>query len=317
MRRLGRETWNGKPVEEFRPEDGIINPVGISYSISFDWGLSGEKRAMADVFAQLVADPRCSELTSLVIGPWAEWVGGGNAGGDDIDSLIGLLVGASEQLPSLTSLFIGDIESEQCEISWIQQGDLSPLFGAFPQLESLGIRGGEGLTIGSPSHHNLKKLIIESGGLPVSVVQEVAAADFPALEHLELWLGSSGYGWDGTIDDLAPFLNGEKWPDLKYLGLRNSEIADEIAGHLATAPVLNRIKTLDLSMGNLTDAGVEALLHNRDALSRLEALDLHHHFLSEGMIDRLQELPISVDASDPQEADEYDGEAYRYIAVSE
>jgi hypothetical protein len=35
------------------------------------------------------------------------------------------------------------------------------------------------------------------------------------------------------------------------------------------------------------------------------------------MVARLEALPIAVDASEPQEADRYMGETYRYVAVSE
>jgi hypothetical protein len=314
-RRLGREFWDGKPVVDFNVEIGITDPIGSAYRISYDYGAYEKNRTMADVVAELLGDSRSGELTSLVIGTWAEWVGGDSA--NDIEELVGLLVGASERLPNLTSLFIGDIESEQCEISWIQQGDLSPLFAAFSRLQALGIRGGNRLTLGIPQHANLKKLILESGGLPVSVVREVAAADFPALEHLELYLGEGNYGWDGSIDDLTPFFEGSKWPNLKYLGLRDSQIADEIAERVATAPVLERIKVLDISLGTLSDVGAEALLSNRAALSRLEKLDVHHHYLTERMVSRLRELGISVDTSDPQDEYAYGDESYRYVAVGE
>ena len=40
-----------------------------------------------------------------------------------------------------------------------------------------------------------------------------------------------------------------------------------------------RLKTLDLSMGVLSDVGAEALLAGQP-LTHLRRLDLHHHFLS-------------------------------------
>lgn len=310
--RYGRETWDGKVVEEFTSEEGITDPIGTAYRIAFSY--ESVKKTIADSFAELLADLRANELTSLVIGTWAEWVGEDD---DAVAELVGLLVGASEQLSNLTSLFIGDIESEECEISWIRQGDLSPLFGAFPQLESLGIRGGQRLTLGIPRHKNLRKLVIETGGLPATVVNEITAGELPALEHLELWLGTNNYGWDGAIEDLAPFLEGTQWPKLTYLGLRDSEIADEIAQHIAHAPILHQIKILDLSMGTLSDVGAEALLANRAALAHLEKLDLHYHYLSTDMITRLQGLGITVDASDQQDEYKYGDESYRYIAVGE
>jgi hypothetical protein len=80
--------------------------------------------------------------------------------------------------------------------------------------------------------------------------------------------------------------------------------------------VLQRIRSLDLSLGTLSDAGAGALLAS-PAVARLERLDVHHHYCSPAVVARLEGLGISVDASEPQEADESGGEVYRYVAVSE
>jgi hypothetical protein len=186
------------------------------------------------------------------------------------------------------------------------------LFGAYPNLEHFRVRGGNGLALGAVRHDHLKLLIVESGGLNRSIVQQVCAAQLPALEHLELWLGDEGYGATTRVEDLAPILAGTLFPYLRYLGLRDSEIADEIAAALAQSPILERIRVLDLSLGTLGDEGAAALLAN-PAVRRLEKLDLHHHYCSDEMMTRLQALGIDVDVSDQQ--DEDDGE--RYVAVSE
>jgi hypothetical protein len=109
-------------------------------------------------------------------------------------------VAARDHLPNLTAIFLGDIIIEENEISWINQSDVSPLFTAYPALEHFRVRGGNGLIVGSIRHERLKSLIIESGGLPAQVVRDVAAATLPALEHLELWLGTEEYGGDAPID---------------------------------------------------------------------------------------------------------------------
>jgi hypothetical protein len=214
------------------------------------------------------------------------------------------------------SLFLGDIIAEEAEISWIQQTDISPLFDAFPALEYLTVRGGNGLRLGSLRHDRLISLVVQSGGLPVEVVREVCSAQLPNLEHLELWLGSDNYGGNATVEDLGPILSGQLFPKLQSLGLRDSEIADEIATAVASAPVLERIRVLDLSLGTLGDAGAVALLSS-PAVAKLEKLDIHHHYCSEDIVARLQALGITVDASEPQQEDAYDGETYRYAAVTE
>ena len=92
---------------------------------------------------------------------------------------------------------------EESEISWITQTDVGPLFAAFPQMTELWIRGGGGLSLGRPRHERLEKLVVQTGGLPGSVVREVGAAHLPKLEHLELWLGDPGYGRDLTADRIG------------------------------------------------------------------------------------------------------------------
>ena len=85
--------------------------------------------------------------------------------------------------------------------------------------------------------------------------------------------------------DLAPILAGSRFPRLRHLALRNSDIQDEIAAALAR-PVVAGLATLDLSMGTLGDEGAEALLGGQP-LTHLRKLDLHHNFLSEAMRERI------------------------------
>ena len=79
---------------------------------------------------------------------------------------------------------------------------------------------------------------------------------------------------------------------------------------------LSHIRVLDLSLGVLGDTGAQALL-DAPAVSRLEKLDIHHHYCSQEMVKRLEALPIAVDAGETQTPHEYGGEEYRYVAVGE
>ncbi|WP_232093216.1 hypothetical protein [Gimesia panareensis] len=106
------------------------------------------------------------------------------------------------------------------------------------------------------------------------------------------------------------------FPKLKYLGLRNSIFADEIAQAIAAAPILNQVEVVDLSLGTLGDAGAQALL-DCNRLNELKKLDLHFHYLTDEMCKKLSTLDLEVDLDDQQEPDEYDGEMNRYCAVSE
>nr|WP_062330903.1 STM4015 family protein [Herbidospora sakaeratensis] len=209
-------------------------------------------------------------------------------------AIVEKLVANAHLLPGLRGLSLGHVDPEWCEISWIQLSDLTPLLTAFPGLERLDLRGGDGLALTPLRHESLRVLRVECGGLHSSFVRSLAACDLPALEHLELWLGVERYGGNTSVADLAPILAGDRLPALRHLGLQDSEIQDEIAAAVASAPVVARLDELDLSMGTLTDAGAEALLDGQP-LSHLMVLDLHHNFLSDAMAERVEKALPGVD----------------------
>jgi hypothetical protein len=83
---------------------------------------------------------------------------------------------------------------------------------------------------------------------------------------------------------------------------------------------VERLHTLDLSLGNMTDRGAEALLQST-SVRKLKKLDLHHHYFTPLFVEHLKKLPIEVDVSDRKEPDFSDwGDSthvYRYIVASE
>ncbi|MBM7844399.1 STM4015 family protein [Herpetosiphon giganteus] len=283
---------------------GVVHRVGLSYEDDYD-----SKVVWSDRFADFLALPGVEKTTGLVIGTWWEL----DDGNGPVDEVVESLVSAAPQLPNLRALFVGDIMSEESEISWIEQDDLSPLLSAFPNLQHFAIRGANGLSLGSCQHAQLKTLVIQSGGLANRVVQEIFQGKLPALEHLELWLGSDWYGGDVTLTDLEPLLNGELFPQLKVLALRDCSFADDLAIALSQAPIINRIEILDLSLGNLGDEGAKALLAC-PAIKQLKLLDLHYHFIDSELAQQFKQLGIEVDISEPQDPNRHDR---RYIAVSE
>jgi hypothetical protein len=261
-----------------------------------------------DLFTAFLERVETAEVTHLIIGYWgAEY-------DDEAIDPVPLLAGAADRLPNLRALFLGDIVMEQSEISWIEQSDITPLFSAFPGLEHLGVRGGGGLALEPFRAPALRTLRFETGGLPAGVVRAVGAGELPVLEHLDLWLGTANYGGDATVDDLAPILGGERLPSLRHLGLEDSEIQDEVAAAVAGAPVVARLESLSLAMGALTDLGAESLLSGQP-LTHLKRLDLHHHFLTDPVMERLRAaLPeVEVDLGDQQRSDR----DWRYVAVAE
>lgn len=253
-------------------------------------------------------------VRALIIGQWGE------SYDDKSDVPIDLVIAAADRLTSLEAVFVGDLVLEEAEISWIEQSDVTKLLAAFPSLVELGVRGGSELEFPATKHERLRSLTIEAGGLPVQVVRGVLDSELPALEKLDLWLGVSAYGGDADVADLAPLLSGTRFPRLHHLGLRNSEVENEIAAAVASAPVVARLRTLDLSNGTLGDEGAAALLEGQP-LTHLDVLDLHHHFLSEAMERRITEslVPhgVRVDLSERSKPWNDGGPEGRYTAVAE
>jgi hypothetical protein len=301
----------GKRIQPYDGQSRIENPEETAYHFSIDYDAHEDGATFPDLFARFLGDPLARHATALVVGDW-----GGAGMGNASEPVVEALVAARDKLPKLTALFIGEMISEESEISWIHLSDLSPLWNAYPQLEHFRVRGGEGLSLGTLKLACLKSLVIESGGLAGEVVREVGAAELRELQQLELWLGDDGYGATTRPEDLVPILSGQKFPKLRYLGLRDSCIADEVAAAVAIAPVMQRITTLDLSLGTLTDEGAKALLAS-PYLGRLSLLDIHHHYVSEALSDQLRKTGVLLNADDRREPDEYRGEIHRYVSVAE
>ncbi|MEU6778383.1 STM4015 family protein [Nonomuraea angiospora] len=307
------ETYAGLPVADVSRDE--VGPQTDAGSVAWRIGAgSWDGGPIAECFDRFFEYVDTAKVTAIVIGAWEDCYSDSSA------SIVRRLADEAGRLPELRSLFLGAISSEECEISWIQQSDITPLLEAYPRLERLEVRGGSGLRMRPVRHEALKKLRFESGGLDGSLVRAVAASELPALEHLELWLGVPEYGGDSNVPDVDPILRGERLPALRHLGLQDSEIQDELAAAVASAPIVARLETLSLSMGVLTDAGAEALLSGQP-LTHLRVLDLHHHYMSDEMMRRVTEaLPgVEVDVSENEEpdVDEEDGETWRYVAVDE
>jgi hypothetical protein len=302
--------WLGFPVELFNSEvseKGVADYENKIYRLALNWKSDAD---FPSLFSRFLSNPAAAKTPAIIIGHFH-----GDDPSQGSEEVVQLLVSAHSKLPNLRGIFIGDLVSEENEISWIIQTDISPLMVAYPNLEHLRLRGTGELSLGGRLvHERLKSLTIETGGLPPRLFEEVLGSQLPALESLELWLGTPGYGGDVTVADLQPLLSGKLFPALKNLGLRDSEIADDIAAALSAAPIVSRLNSLDLSLGTLSDAGAEALLSN-PALRRLKQLDLHRHFLSKDMMAALKREFPTVNVDDPQ--GEKTAEDDRYVAVSE
>lgn len=296
------ETFAGKPAKDY--DSGKKITIANVYRLALDYGADKSFPELLDEFLTTYGK---SGPDALIVGSWGESQQGGA-------EMIHALVGAKDRMPNLKALFIGDITFEECEMSWINYGDVSELLPAYPELAEFRIRGTNSLDFGDVSHANLKSLAVESGGMASELIEQILGFDLPNLAHLELWLGDSGYGGIEDVEVLQPLLDGKPFPKLKSLGLRNSRIADDVAKAVAKSKLLDRLQMLDLSLGNMGDDGAKALLA-QPKIKSLLSLDLHHHYFSDKTIAKLEALGIPVDLSEAEDSDT-DPED-RYITVGE
>ena len=296
------ETFFGKRVEDYQGGDVAGGP-GIVHRLCLDYD---DDKSMGALLEEYLSKIDKSALDALILGPWSE---PHDTGPDDAFEV---LIAHAAELKSLKALFVGDMTFEDCEISWIIQGNYEALLQAFPQLEVLRIRGATSLQLPAFSHAALRELVIESGGLPREISEGLAQSTLPSLEHLELWLGTDEYGFDGDVELLRGVLQKLRTPKLRHLGLRDSEIADEVAAWLATEGWVAELDTVDLSLGTLGDEGAKALLASPHVV-KLKRLDLSHHYIGAPVQAQLRAAIPGVVLDDPQEADD----GHRYVAVGE
>ncbi len=300
--------FNDQFVKDFTKEKGIQNP-DITYRIRTDWETELDA---TQLFKDFINDPNFSKIDNFIIGLWVL---------DDStispSEIMQVILDNKDKMQHIKGIFFGDITYEENEVSWIENMNHGPLLQALPNLETYQVRGGNNLSLGTDlKHPNLKKLIIETGGMSKNILNEIASADLPKLTHLELWLGDEGYGFDASIEDITNAYRGHQpdhLPSLKYLGLRNSEVADEIAVALIDDPVFDKIEVLDLSKGTLGNEGAEAILKNPSIL-KLQKMDLHHNYISDELAAKIGALGIEINLDDREpNPGEYD----RYVEVGE
>lgn len=273
------------------------------YYTQYDSGTSIE-----DLAERILKDPKREELKHITLGDWGD---GGE--GESCQAVIDMFVENADKFNHIESLFLGDMEYDSCEVSWIVQGDYSKLWKALPNLKSLTIKGSQELTLGDIDHQNLEKLEIICGGLGSDVIKSIADGKLPNLQMLKLYLGVDDYGFDGDVDDIKPLVDKNKFPKLTYLGLMNSEITDDLVALVLESDILPQLETLDFSYGTLSNEGGNLLLDDAAKLAHLKMLNLEHHFMGEEMMDKLKKLPCKVDVSDPQDEDD----DYRYPTLTE
>jgi hypothetical protein len=223
-------------------------------------------------------------------------------------------------LPCLRKLDMSVTSPAMDQISWRRVGDISCIWKAVPQLEELLLQGSQGSDGKIPSKlapidaPKLKRFVFISGGLDESVPLELAAAQLPSLEHLELWLGEPNYGCTVTMQSLAGILSGERMPKLTSLAIKNSGEEGTLIEAVAKSALLPRLEELDFSMGVLAEGATAAFLRYAEKFKHLKRLDLSDNYFSGAdQVTLRAALPMIVFG----EQKPSEGPDDRYVSVSE
>ncbi|MBY0458257.1 MAG: hypothetical protein K2V38_13030, partial [Gemmataceae bacterium] len=131
-------------------------------------------------------------------------------------------------------------------------------------------------------------------------------AQNPAARNLRSLRFHPGRDATLALNEVTALLNSPHLPALEHLQLHMTIYGDEICEPLIASGLLNRLKTLDLGYGNMTDEGAR-LLAARPEVKKLASLDLSRNALTEVGISALRKAGVRVLITDNQHSsvDEY------------
>jgi len=250
---------------------------------------------------------------------------------EDIDWSFDTIIPALTKAGPLPLLGVLDLTPDaefMDQDSWRRIGDLSKLWAAAPRLRELRLKGSEGsegtpaIKLGDIVAPRLETLVYISSGLDKSVPRDIGRAQLPELRRLELYVGQEDYGNNCKLKSFADIFDGKGLPQLEYLGIENSEWDAKLIVALARAPIVKRLKTLDLTKGTMYRKAAAALIDHAAAFRHLDKLDLDDNYFPDAECQAIAKAIPCAHLGDQKEADDPDdvnddGEPYRYVTVGE
>jgi len=172
-------------------------------------------------------------------------------------------------------------------------GNLHRIWAAMPSLQKVVTRGGGYLELGEIIAPGLRSFTVETSGLDTTALNSILGARWPSLERLKVWLGD---GFTGSLDDLQPIFAGGGLTKLEHFGLMNSTLTNSFIAALARSKMLKQLRTLNLSLGTLTDEGVAELATHRKAFAHLEAINLRDNLIEDLDAANALGLPLTLNS---------------------
>jgi len=168
-----------------------------------------------------------------------------------------------------------------------------PITKAFPNLTSLEIHAGftpsdEASSLAGLELPRLTQLAIVAGWFGDGRYDQLTTMVVPALERLELWIGGSPAQRTADPTRVRGLFEAGRFAKLRHLALRNSRHADAFAAAIPSWPIAERLVTLDLSKGTLSDDGARSLLVNPRKLPALKHLVVDECYVSHDLVRALQ-----------------------------
>lgn len=225
----------------------------------------------------------------------------------------------------LRRLHLGDVGPD-IDMDHHAIGNVGPLIGkTFPRLTSLVLHSGgesmdtgESLNIGGLDLPDLTSLTIETCAMSAKRLRSLTAAAQPKLEHLELWFGARDRGATAKIADVVPVFDLARYPRLRRLALRNSELTTDIVRMLPASKLAAQLETLDLTMGTMTDDDARELAAEAGAFKALRELHVGDAYVHAAGLKTLRAAfpGATVTNKAPKEIEE-DDPTWRYVSVHE
>jgi len=132
--------------------------------------------------------------------------------------------------------------------------------------------------------------------MPASTLAALAGARWPRLATLVLWFGAESKGARYHADDVAALLAAPGFSSLRHLELHALEPADALIERLLEAPLLSRLRSLEVSESLLSDAGVAALTEQADRLKHLQSVRITEVPASQASLEALAARLPSLEA---------------------
>ena len=177
--------------------------------------------------------------------------------------------------PSLRRLHLADTDSLEVDLANCLLGEVGELLSRLPRLQEAHLRGGD-LTLDGIQSQSLQKLTLETPEPSPRLLQGLDGAIWPNLRELTIDCA------DQALDTMAlpTLLSGRATPKLRALALPHTRSTGRLLRTLVTSPLMDGLRALDLSYGDLGDADVAAITDNPDGFRSLEHLVLDGNMIT-------------------------------------